>query len=129
MAAASPSASPSAAVYAQRIPYAFARTHGVLAQGEEGGQVVVLTRPDATVEGIAELKRVLQRPLLTRAVDAERFATELARAYNVERGAAQMNEDLARDTDLARLLQDIPEAEDLLDSGAQAPVIRMINAL
>ncbi len=115
--------------YAHRIPYAFARAHGVLAQGEEQGGVVVLTRPDATVEGIAELKRVLQRPLLTRAVDAERFATELARAYNVEGGAAQMNEDLARDTDLARLLQDIPEAEDLLDSGAQAPVIRMINAL
>jgi general secretion pathway protein E len=115
--------------YAHRIPYAFARAHGVLAQGEEQEGVVVLTRPDATVEGIAELKRVLQRPLVTRAVDAERFATELARAYNVEAGAAQMTEDLARDTDLARLLQDIPETEDLLDSGAQAPVIRMINAL
>jgi len=44
---------PPAAGFAQRIPYAFARTHGVLAQGEEGGQIVVLTRPDATVEGIA----------------------------------------------------------------------------
>src|SRR4249920_860836 len=112
MAAASPPAS--AAAFAQRIPYAFARTHGVLAQGEEQGGVVVLTRPDATVEGIAELKRVLQRPLVTRAVDAERFATELARAYNVEGGAAQMTEDLARDTDLTRLLQDIPPTEDLL---------------
>ena len=102
----------------------------MLAQGEEGGGVVVLTRPDATVEGIAELKRVLQRPLVTRAVDAERFAAELARAYNAEGGAvAQISEDLSRDTDLARLMQDLPPAEDLLDSGAQAPVIRMINAL
>ena len=89
----------------------------------------MLTRPDATVEGLAELKRVLQRPLLTRAVDAERFASELARAYNVEAGVARMSEDFARDTDLARLMQDLPPAEDLLDSGAQAPVIRMINAL
>ncbi len=111
------------------IPYAFARTHGVLAQGEEGGRVVVLTRPDATVDGIAELKRVLQKPLLTRAVDADRFATELARAYNVDGGVARMSEDFARETDLARLMQDLPPAEDLLDSGAQAPVIRMINAL
>jgi general secretion pathway protein E len=123
-------ASPTAAGFAQRIPYAFARAHGVLAQGEEGGAVVVLTRPDATVEGIAELKRVLQQPLRTRAVDAERFAAELARAYNAA-GAevAQLSDDLSRDVDLTRLMQDLPPADDLLDSGAQAPVIRMINAL
>jgi general secretion pathway protein E len=90
----------------------------------------VLTRPDATVEGIAELKRVLQRPLRTRAVDAERFAAELARAYNVAgTEVAQLSDDFSRDGDLARLLQDLPPADDLLDSGSQAPVIRMINAL
>ena len=42
----------------------------------------MLTRPDATADGVAEIKRVLQRPLVTRAVDAEHFAAELARAYN-----------------------------------------------
>jgi general secretion pathway protein E len=125
-----PVVSPSAAGFAQHIPYAFARTHGVLAQGEESGQIVVLTRPDATVEGIAELKRVLQRPLRTRAVDAERFAAELARAYNATGTAvAQLSDDFSRDGDLTRLLQDLPPADDLLDSGSQAPVIRMINAL
>ena len=62
MTAASPPASPSVALHAQRIPYAFARTHGVLAQGEESGQIIVLTRPDATVEGIAELKRMYVAP-------------------------------------------------------------------
>ena len=39
-------------------------------------------RPDATPDGLAEIRRVLQRPLVTRAIDAERFALELARAYN-----------------------------------------------
>ena len=53
--------------YTQRISYAFAKAQGVLALGDEGGAIVVLTRPDATVEGLAELKRVLQRPLATRA--------------------------------------------------------------
>jgi len=114
---------------AQHVSYAFAKAQGVLALHEEGGAVVVLTRPDATIEGLAELKRVLQRPLTTRAVDAERFAAELARAYNVAGGVAQLKEDLSRETDLARLMQDLPPAEDLLDSDAQAPVIRMINAL
>src|SRR5207244_6648793 len=42
---------------------------------------------------------------------------------------ARTSEDLPRDNDLARLLQDIPQVEDLLGSTSDAPVIRMINAL
>ncbi len=92
--------------------------------------MLVLARDDASVEGIAELKRVLQRPLKTLRVSAERFAAELATAYNqASAPAAQFSEDLSRDADLARLLQDIPKAEDLLGSTSDAPVIRMINAL
>jgi len=124
-------ATTAASPLSQRIPYAFARTHGVLPLADDGVAVTVLTRPDATVEGIAELRRVLERPLATRPVDAERFAAELARAYNVDDGGARnLPGDLARDADLARLMQDLPEAaDDLLDSAAQAPVIRMINGL
>ncbi|MEO8754199.1 MAG: hypothetical protein ABI624_16130, partial [Casimicrobiaceae bacterium] len=71
-----------AATFAAQIPYAFAKAHGVLAAGIEGDAVVVLTRHDATADGVVELKRVLQRPLVTRAIGAEEFAFELARAYN-----------------------------------------------
>ncbi|MCC6196665.1 MAG: type II secretion system ATPase GspE [Burkholderiales bacterium] len=117
--------------FAAQIPYTFARTHGVLAAGEEGESVVVLMRPDATADGIVEIRRVLQRPLVTRPVGAEEFAYELARAYNQGASAstALLIGDLARENDLARLLQDMPATEDLLDSATQAPVIRMINAL
>jgi general secretion pathway protein E len=111
-----------------RIPYAFSRTHGVLAWRHEGDAVVVLLRPDATVDGIAELRRVLGR-IATRAVDAETFARELARAYNQAGAALAMSESLANEADLARLMQELPASEDLLDADAQAPVIRMINAL
>ena len=112
-----------------RIPYAFARAHGVLALREEGDAVVVLMRPDATVDGIGELKRVLKRPLITRAVSAETFAAELSKAYNQAGAALAMSEGLANEADLARLMQEMPASEDLLDDTAQAPVIRMINAL
>ena len=112
-----------------RIPYAFARAHGVLALRDEGDAVLVLARSDASIEGIAELTRVLQRPLKTMTVNAERFAAELANAYNQGSPVAQFTEDLSRDTDLSRLLQDIPEIEDLLERDHDAPMIRMINAL
>jgi general secretion pathway protein E len=112
-----------------RIPYAFSRTHGVLAWRTEGDAVVVLMRPDATIEGIAELRRVLNRPLVTRAVETETFAAELARAYNQAGAALAMSEELANEADLSRLMQEMPASEDLLDDSAQAPVIRMINAL
>jgi general secretion pathway protein E len=119
----------SSAHFANQIPYAFAKAHGVLAAGTEGDAVVVLMRPDATPDGVVEIRRVLQRSLVTRDVDAETFAFELARAYNQSASAASVVGDLARENDLARLMQDMPVTEDLLDSTTQAPVIRMINAL
>ena len=123
-----PPAAPGAAS-PPRVPYAFARTHGLLPLKDEGDAIVVLARGDASVEGIAELKRVLQRPLKTLSVGAERFAAELATAYNQAAPVAQFSEDLSRDADLSRLLQDLPQADDLLGATSDAPVIRMINAL
>jgi general secretion pathway protein E len=117
------------ASFAAQIPYAFSRTHGVLACALEGTAAVVLLRPDATVEGIAELRRVLKRDLVTRNVSAEAFAAELARVYNQGAAAAALSDGLASEGDLARLLQELPPSEDLLADSAQAPVIRMINAL
>ncbi len=110
------------------VPYAFARAHGVLAWGTQGGAAVVWLRPDATLEGIAEVRRVLNRALVTRAVAADEFAAGLARAYN-QGSATAWSEGTASEGDLARLMQDLPPSEDLLDHGPQAPVIRMINAL
>jgi general secretion pathway protein E len=87
-------------------------------------------RDDASGEGLAELRRVLQRPLATRVVDGSQFAAALARAYNSGAAASAISEDLSRDGDLSRLLQDLPATEDLLEGGdAQAPVIRVVNAL
>src|SRR3981081_2634467 len=118
-----------------RVSYAFASSHGVFPLRDEGDAVLVVARDDASVEGIAEPKRWLQRPLKTLKVSAERFAAELATAYNqasapaAQFSEAEFGENLSRDADLARLLQDIPKTEDLLGSTSDAPVIRMINAL
>jgi general secretion pathway protein E len=114
-----------------QIPYAFAKAQGVLPHIEAEEGVVVLLRPDAKVEALQEVRRILNQPVTFEEVSPERFAEALAKAYNIDdEGTAALNEELARETDLSQLLQEMPTTEDLLDEqDAQAPVIRMINAL
>ncbi|WJW75178.1 type II secretion system ATPase GspE [Thiohalobacter sp. IOR34] len=110
--------------------FAFARRHGLLVDGERDGAVRVRYRQDATPAAIAELRRVLGRPLALEPVDAEQFEALLAVAYEQDSGQAmQMMEDLGEDTDLLHVAEALPEPEDLLESEDDAPIIRLINAL
>ena len=129
--------------HAPEIPYAFAQAQGVLPGPDEGIAVIVYTRPNASPDGLSEVRRILARPVRVEPVAADRFAVLLARAYNQtppSSGAAgptigtRVATDLARETDLSALLQELPPAEDLLasadpGSAAAAPVVRTINAI
>ena len=117
---------------AARIPYAFAQAHGVLAAGDEGDAVVVLTRPDATVDGLAELQARAAAAAASRARSTpSAFAAELARAYNHgRRGVAQLSRrPRARDRPRAADAGPAGEPRTCSTAATQAPVIRMINAL
>jgi general secretion pathway protein E len=129
---------PAAFPHAGRIAYAFAQAQGVLPGGDEGVAVIVYTRPNASADGISEVRRILARPVRAEPVSAERFAAMLARAYNQGADAnspaiaARVASDLAREKDLSALLQDLPKSEDLLagdDASSAAPVVRTINAI
>src|SRR5688572_10475719 len=129
---------PSAFPHASRIAYAFAQGHGVLPGADEGVAVVVYTRPNASADGISEVRRILARPVRAEPVSAERFAAMLARAYNQAGDAggpaiaARVATDLAGEKDLSALLTDLPKSEDLLageDAPSAAPVVRTINAI
>src|SRR4051795_10506732 len=68
--------------HAARIAYAFAQAQGVLPGADEGVAVIVYTRPNASSDGLSEVRRILARPLRVEPVGADRFAVLLARAYN-----------------------------------------------
>src|ERR1700730_18441764 len=113
-----------------RIPYAFAKSHGVVVTALDGDVAQVAVRSDAHAGALAELRRALGVPLSTRRIGIEQFDELIAATYNgAESGAAALAGDLAQDLDLSRLLQEIPRIEDLLASQDDAPVIRLINAL
>ncbi|HVR82649.1 MAG TPA: type II secretion system ATPase GspE [Luteimonas sp.] len=115
---------------ANPIPYAFAKTNGVVLTSLDDGLAEVAVRSDAHAGALAELRRALGVPVRARRIGPEQFDELIAAAYNgAEAGAAALAVDLAQDLDLSRLLQEIPRIEDLLESQDSAPVIRLINAL
>ena len=63
--------SPSVQVVA-RLPFTYAKRHGVLTADIEDGRVVVLCRPGATVLTLAEVRRLVGQPLKLKNVSAEK---------------------------------------------------------
>jgi general secretion pathway protein E len=116
------------------LPYAFARSHGVLVTAIGAGGAEALVREDASPAALAEARRALGVPLALSIVDRAAFDARLAEAYGGSGGdaaavVAAVVADAGQEVDLDRLMQELPAVEDLLDSQDDAPIIRMINAL
>jgi len=110
-----------------RLPYAWARAHRALIQTGSAG--ALLTTSERTPAwALAEIRRRYGELATRRVQDAE-LDTLLAAAYAQTGDAAAVVDAAASEIDLDRLMQDIPEVEDLLEAHDDAPVIRMINAL
>lgn len=115
---------------APTIPYAFARRHGVLLTRVAEDEAELVLRSDANLTALAEVRRVVARPLRLSRVDAERFDTRLAEHYGGHDGStAELVADIGQALDLGALMSELPAVEDLLAAQDEAPIIRMINAL
>jgi len=114
----------------KRMPFAFAKRHGVLVEEVLDGHAKVLCRQGITAASLAELRRYLGMPFSMRMVDSDTFDGVLREAYEHGSGdAMNMMEDFGEDLDLSRVAMQLPEPEDLLESEDDAPIIRLINAL
>ncbi len=110
-----------------RLPYAWARTYRALIQSGPAG-VVLVSSARTPAWALAEIRR-RHGELAHREVPDSELDTLLAAAYAQTGDAAAVVDEAANEIDLDRLMQDIPEVEDLLEASDDAPVIRMINAL
>jgi general secretion pathway protein E len=96
----------------------------------DAGRAEVWIDPATRPSALAELARMVPLRLNPVRKSAAEFNSALAQSYSGSGGtAAAVAEEVESDLDLSRLLQDIPEIEDLLEAEDDAPVIRMINAL
>ncbi|MBI3344500.1 MAG: type II secretion system ATPase GspE [Gammaproteobacteria bacterium] len=127
---AAPLAPPEPALRTPRLPFVYAKRHGVLATGVDNGRIVIVCRPGVTAFTLAELRRLLGQPITLQKVTAEAFETLLQRGYeNDSSEAMAMMGEIGEDMDLFRVAQQLAEPEDLLESEDDAPIIRLINAL
>ncbi len=113
-----------------RLPFAFAKRHGVLVRGVADGRAQVVYREGAKPSAVAELRRFLGIPLVIERVGESAFDELLRKAYEGGSGeAGQIVEGIEGETDLAGLAEGLPEPSDLMESEDDAPVIRLINAV
>jgi len=110
------------------LPYAFARTYQLLL--EEDGRSLTLwhsNNPDGGAwSEITRTHSVQDFQYLDPNALAQRISASYAGA---ESSAATVMSEVEGVADLARMMQELPAVEDLLESAADAPIIRMLNAL
>lgn len=112
----------------RRLPFSFAKRHGVVLAALEG-QLCLLHRPEVELVAIAEAQRFAGSRLALRELSLEAFDQALSAAYQHDSSAAmQLAEDLGS-LDLAALADQVPETEDLMEQEDDAPIIRLINAI
>jgi general secretion pathway protein E len=116
---------------AHLLPFAFARDFLILAQAHENQDegVDCWISEGTPAIAVAEISRrygALRLQFVTR----QELESAIKSAYaDSGNNAAQVIDEYEADFDIARLMQEMPAVEDLLDSSDDAPVIRMINAL
>jgi general secretion pathway protein E len=111
------------------LPYPFAKRFGVLIGQIDADRVQILHHGKLRPQVLAEVRRIVGRPLQLSETSAEQFDALLAQAY--ERGSDQamaMMADVSEELDLDQLAENI-EPEDLLEAEDDAPIIRLINAV
>lgn len=109
------------------LPYAWAKSQRILLHPTPSGPRLTIC-PSTPGWSISEVHRQFGQAPIDHVRDDELDGL-LASAYADTGSAAAVVGAAENEVDLDRLMQDIPEITDLLDTQDGAPVIRMINAL
>lgn len=113
-----------------RLPFSFAQRHGIILVDSEASESELLIRPDASIAAISEVRRECGPQLKLTALGKTEFDARLSSLYAEATDAtAEIMADLEQDEDLERLMTELPQVSDLLESQDDAPIIKLINAL
>ncbi|WP_448216647.1 type II secretion system ATPase GspE [Endozoicomonas sp. 2B-B] len=113
----------------RRLPFTFAKRHGVVLVWEQE-QPVLYFRSVPSADIFSEVTRISCQSPVYRKVGADRLSEVLSECYHNDSSEALQNAaGISDDLDLSSLAEAVPVTEDLLEQSDDAPVIRLINAL
>jgi general secretion pathway protein E len=115
----------------QNLPFSYAKRYGVFLQFQADSSAPVLCYQERISPLVyAEVCRFLPTAFVCKQLHSKDFDSLLAAAYERDSSEAmQMVEDLGEEIDLASLANAVQETEDLMEQEADAPIIRLINAV
>lgn len=114
----------------QRLPFTFAKANEVLLEWDPQRNAPVLHHTARTPLFVLQEICRLNGPVLRRLENSEVLRQRLNDSYaRSDQDAAQVVDEVGDTLDLSKLLQELPESIDLLETTDDAPVIRMINSL
>lgn len=125
-----PSVTPTLLTGQDRLPYSFAKKHGVVLQMKENETPILYIKNETPLSAFTEVQRILNCSFDVSEVSNDEFENLLAEQYqNQSSDAMQMVEGIGDDMNLESLADSVPESEDLLEQEDDAPIIRLINAI
>ncbi len=116
---------------AQRfVPYAFARDNAILLKPASERDAEVWITDATPLAALNEVMRVFPGRVTPIVVPPQQLADAISQTYAQSEGSAQqIVGDIEGEFDITRMMQEVPDVEDLLETEDDAPIIRMINAL
>ena len=116
---------------AQRyVPYAFARDHGILLRPHGEREAEAWVSEATPLAALNEVMRVFPGRVTPVVVEPAALREAIAQTYAAGEGSAQqIVGDIEGEFDISRMMAEVPDIEDLLETEDDAPIIRMINAL
>ena len=113
-----------------RFPYTFAQTNRAFLQWSDEGKATLCGVTPFTTLTLSEAARLTQGLFAFESIPEDSFDSRLTKFYQTADGDTEaMAEGLGDDMDLTDLVDAIPDAEELMNSNDDAPVIRLINAI
>src|SRR5262245_53233521 len=110
------------------LPHAYAERHLVLPLGHTEAGIEVAVPPNADMAALDDLRFLYETAIVPVAVAEPALRAAIARAYDGARSMADTM-DAIEAADVADLHEALEEPPDLLETGEEAPVIRLVNAL
>lgn len=114
----------------ERLPFAFAKRHGIMLGRDLGDALEVTCHGTPTQLALIEVHRHAARPIRLNVVDKSTFDVLLQNDYEGRAAESmQIVEEMDATMELSDAARALAEPHDLLESSDDAPIIRLINAL